>query len=128
MNIKKNWKPMISIVGLVLIMITTAASVCAEDPVTRHNQLPDEGATTGYIDNNQSDVGPMLIATRGTEENATNDLPDYENYTGDMLISPNPEANSDAITSFTLPILGIVGTVTVIAAVMIGIIITRKKK
>ena len=49
---------------------------------------------------------PMLIATGETEENATNDLPDYENYTGDMLISPGPEANSDAMTPLHLPISG----------------------
>ena len=128
MKTKKNWKPMISIVGLILIMMMTAASVSAEDPIARDNQLPDEGAATSNTDDNQDDVGPMLIATGETEENATNDLPDYENYTGDMLISPGPEANSDAMTPLHLPILGIIGAVIVIVVVMIGIIIKQKKK
>jgi hypothetical protein len=128
MKTKKNWKPMISIVGLILIMMMTAASVSAEDPIARDNQPPDEAATTDYTDDNQSDVEPILIAPGETEENATNDLPDYENYTGDMLISPGPKANSDAMTLFNLPILGIIGAVIVIVVVMIGIIIKRKKK
>jgi hypothetical protein len=109
-------------------MMMTAASVSAEDPIARDNQLPDEGAATSNTNDNQDDVGPMLIATGETEENATNDLPDYENYTGDMLISPGPKANSDAMTLFNLPILGIIGAVIVIVIVMIGIIIKRKKK
>jgi hypothetical protein len=128
MKIKKNWKPMISIVGLVLIMMMTAASVRAEDPIARDNPLPDEGATMDYTNDNQGNVEPMLIATEETEENATNDLPDYENYTGDMLISPGPEADSDAMTPLNLPILGIIGAVIVIVVVMIGLIIKRKKK
>ena len=128
MKIKNNWKPMISIIGLVLIMMMTAASVCAEDPIARDNQPPGEETTTGYTDDNQDDVGPMLIATGENEENATNDLPDYENYTGDMLISPGPEANSDAMTPFNLPIMGIIGAIIAIVVVMIGIIIKRKKK
>src|SRR5512139_1495781 len=98
MKTKKNLKPLISIVGLVIITMMTAASVCAEEPIERDNQLPDQGAATGNTNDNQGDVGPMLIATGDTEENVTNDIPDYENYTGDMLISPGPEANSDAIT------------------------------
>jgi hypothetical protein len=106
----------------------TAASVSAEDPITRDNQPPDEAATTNYTDDNQSDVEPILIAPGETEENATNDLPDYENYTGDMLISPGPETNSDIMTPFNLPILGIIGAVIIIVVVMIGIIIKRKKK
>ncbi len=106
----------------------TAASVNAEDPIARNNQPPDEAATTDYADDNQSDVEPILIAPGETEENATNDLPDYENYTGDMLISPGPKANSDAITPLNLPILGIIGAVIVIVVVMIGIIFKRKKK
>jgi len=128
MKIKKGWKLMISIVGLILIMMMTAASVCAEDPIARDNQPPDEGLTTDYTDDNQGDVEPILIAPGETEENATNDLPDYENYTGDMLISPSPEANSDAMPLFNLPILGIIGAVITIVVVMIGIIIKRKKK
>jgi hypothetical protein len=128
MNIKKIWNPLLSIVGLVLIMMMAAASVSAEDPIARDNQLPDEGATTDNTDDNQNDVEPMLIATGGTEDNATGDLPDYENYTGDMLISPSPEANSDIMTLFNLPILGIIGAAVVIVVVMVGIIIRRKKK
>ena len=119
---------MISIVGLVLIMMMTAASVRAEDPIARDNPLPDEGATMDYTNDNQGNVEPMLIATEETEENATNDLPDYENYTGDMLISPGPKTNSDAITPLNLPILVIIGAVILIVVVMIGIIFKRKKK
>ena len=127
MKININKKPIISIVGIILLMMT-AASVCAEDPIARGNSLPDEAATTDYTSDNQDDVEPMLIATGETEENATNDLPDYENYTGDMLISPSPKADSDAITPFNLPILGIIGTVIIIVVVMIGLIIKSKKK
>jgi len=127
MKIKKDWKPMISIVGLILIMMT-AASVCAEDPIARDNRPLDEGATTDYTDDNQGDVEPMLIAPGETEENTTNDLPDYENYTGDMLISPGPEAKSDTMTLFNLPILGIIGAVIAIVVVMTALIIKRKKK
>lgn len=128
MKIKKTWVPMISIVGLILIMMMTAASVCAEDPIARDNQPPAEGATTEYIDDPQGDVEPMLIAPGETEENITSDLPDYENYTGDMLISPGPEANSEAKTPLNLPFLGVIGAVVIIVVVMIGIIIKRKEK
>ena len=128
MKTKKNWKPVISSIGLILIMMMTAASVSAEDPIARDNQIPDEEAATSNTDDNQDDIGPMLIATGEIEENTTNDLPDYENYTGDMLISPGPEANSDAMTPLNLPILGIIGAVIVIVVVMIGIIIKQKKK
>lgn len=119
---------MISIVGLILIMMMTAASVSAEDPIARDNQLPDEGTTMGNTDNNQGSIEPMLIIPVDIEENDTNDIPDYENYTGDMLISPSPEANSNAMTPFNLQILGIIGAVIIIVVVMIGIIIKRKKK
>ncbi|KYK23987.1 hypothetical protein AYK25_01095 [Thermoplasmatales archaeon SM1-50] len=109
-------------------MMMTAASVCAEDPIARGNPLLDEGATMDYSDHNQGDVEPMLIATGENEEKATNDLPDYENYTGDMLISPGSEADSDAMIPFNLPILGISGAVIVIVIVMIGLIVKGKKK
>jgi hypothetical protein len=128
MKTQKNWKSMISIVGLMLIMMMTAASVSAEDPLVRDNQSTDEGATTDDANTTEGGEEPMLIAPGETEENATNDLPDYENYTGDMLISPGPKANSDATTLLNLPILGIIGAVIVIVVVMIGIIIKRKKK
>jgi len=128
MKIKKSWKPLINIVGLILIVMMTAASVSAEDPITRDNPLPDEAATTDSADDTESGDEPILIAPSGTEENATNNLPDYQNYTGDMLISPGPETNSDAMTPFNLPILGIIGTVIVIVIVMIALIIKQKKK
>ena len=118
---------MISALGLILIMMT-AASVCAEDTIAREKSLPDEGASTDYTDDTEGTVEPLLIATGETEENATNGLPDYENYTGDMLISPGPEANSAANTPFTLPILGVIGAVIAILVVMIGIIIKRKNQ
>ena len=46
---------MVSMVGLILIMMITAASVCAEDPITRGDPLPDEGAIPDYTDDNQDD-------------------------------------------------------------------------
>ena len=122
MKTKTSWKPLIGIVGLILLMMVTAASVSAEDPLARDNQLPDEAATT----DTEGDEEPMLIATLETEENVTGDLPDYQNYTGDMLISPGPEANTEANTSLYLPILGIIGAVIVIVLVIIGIILKRK--
>ena len=128
MKTKKNWKPMISIVGLILIMMMTAASVCAEDPITRENQPPAEEATTDYTDDNESDTEPILIAPGENEETTTSDIPDYQNYTGDMLISPGPEESSDARHRSTYSILGIIGAVIIIVVLMIGIIIKRKKK
>lgn len=127
MKTKKNWKPMISIVGLMLIMMMTAVSVCAEDPITRDNQPPDDVMITEYTDENESNNEPNLISP-GDNEETTSDLPDYQNYTGDMLISPGPEANSDANILSNLPVLGIIGAVIIIVVVMIGIIIKRKKK
>jgi hypothetical protein len=122
MKTKTSWKPLIGIVGFILLMMVTAASVSAEDPLARDNQLPDETATT----DTEGDEEPMLIATLETEENVTGDLPDYQNYTGDMLISPGPEANTEAKTSLYVPILGIIGAVIVIVLVIIGIILKRK--
>ena len=128
MKTKKNLKPLISSIGLIVIMMMTAASVCAEEPIGRDNQLPDQQATTCNTDDDQSGVEPMLIAPGETAENITGELPDYENYTGDMLISPGPKANSDTMTLFNLPILGIIGAVIVIMLVIVGIIMKRKKK
>jgi len=119
---------MINSVGLILILMMTAASVCAEDPIARDNLLPDDAATTGYTDDNQGNVEPMLIATLETENTTTSDLPDYQNYTGDMLISPAPETNLETQTPLNLPVLGIIGAVIVLVVVIIGIIIKRKKK
>ena len=124
---KKSWKPLINIVGLVLIVMMTAASVSAEDPLARDNQLPDDGAVvTGYADDNEGGDEPMLIAPGETEETSTSDIPDYQNYTGDMLISPSPEANSEAKTSLYFPIAGVIGVVLAIALVIIGITLKRK--
>jgi hypothetical protein len=128
MKIKKSWKPLINIVGLILIVMMTAASVSAEDPITRDNPLPDEAATTDSADDTESGDEPILIAPSGTEENATNNLPDYQNYTGDMLISPGPEVNAEEKTSLYFSILGVIGAVVVIALVIIGITLKRKEK
>jgi hypothetical protein len=126
MKTKKSWKPMISIIGLILIMMMTAASVCAEDPIARENQLSDEGATTAYTADNESDAEPNLIAPGENEETATSDIPDYQNYTGDMLISPSPEGSSQTQISLDFSILGIIGAVIVIVVVIIGVVLKRK--
>jgi hypothetical protein len=125
MKMKKSWKSMLSIVGLLLVMMT-AVSVSAEDPIVRENQAPDDLGTSDII-NNTEDV-PMLIATGDqiVEENDTNQLPDYQNYTGDMLISPNPKANSEAASSTDLPIIGIIGAVVIIALGLIVLLVRRK--
>jgi hypothetical protein len=128
MKTKKNLNSLISIVGLLLILMMTAASVCAEEPLERDDRPLDQGATTDSTDDNQSDDVPMLIATGETEENVTSDLPDYGNYTGDMLISPGPEAKSDTMMPSNLPIFGIIGAVIFIVVVMVGIVIKQKKK
>jgi len=118
---------MISALGLMLIMMT-AASVSAEDPIVRESQAPDDTGVIDTIDDTEGTVEPLLIATGETEENITSELPDYENYTGDMLISPGPEATSAASTPVPLPILGVIGAVIAILVVMIGIIIKRKNQ
>ena len=127
MNTKKSWKPLISILGLILIMMT-AASVSAEDPLIRESQAPDDTGMIDTIDDTEGTVEPLLIATGEAEENITSDLPDYENYTGDMLISPGPEANSAAQAPFNLPLVGLIGAVIVVLVVMSGIIIKRKNQ
>jgi hypothetical protein len=129
MNTKKSWKPMISLLGLILMMMT-AASVSAEDPIIRETQAPDDTVMIDTIDDTEGSAEPLLIATGDqiVEESETNQLPDYENYTGDMLISPGPGANSAAKTPFSLPIVGVIGAVIAILVVMIGIVIKRKNQ
>ncbi len=86
----------------------------------------DEAVATDYVDDNEGSEEPMLIAPGEFEETSTSDIPDYQNYTGDMLISPNPEANSEAKTSIYFTISGIIGVVLAIALVIIGITLKRK--
>ena len=118
---------MISILGLVLIMMT-AASVSAEDRIIRETQAPDGTGMIDTIDDTEGTAEPLLIATGETEENITRDLPDYENYTGDMLISPGPEANSAAQAPFNLPLVGLIGAVIAVLVVLSGIVIKRKNQ
>lgn len=106
----------------------TAASVSAEDPIVRESQAPDDTGMIDTIDDTEGIAEPLLIATGDLEESETNELPDYENYTGDMLISPGPAAQSEANTPMSLPLLGVIGAVLGIMIVMIGIIMKRKSK
>ena len=116
---------MINIVGLILIMMT-AASVCAEDPIARENQLPDEGANTSDIGENEGDIEPTLIAPGENETIDNSDPANDQNFTDDMVISPGPKGSSKGTTPLDLPLLGIIGAVIVIALVIIGIAIRRK--
>jgi len=129
MKIKKSWKPMISIVGILLVLMT-AASVSAEDPIVRESQAPDDTGMIDTIDDTEGIAEHLLIATGDliVEESETSELPDYENYTGDMLISPNPTANSEETSSLSLPVLGIIGVVVLIGLAGSGILIKRKQK
>jgi hypothetical protein len=129
MKIKKSWKPMISIVGILVIMMT-AASVAAEDPIIRETQAPEDMGMIDTIDETEGNAEPLLIATGDdiAEEGETNELPDYQNYTGDMLISPNPTTTSEATLPLSLPVLGIIGVVVIIGLAGSGILIRRKQK
>ncbi len=127
MEIKKSLKPMISIAGIILLMMT-AASVSAEDTIGRDTQPTADSGMVYASDDNGANTEPMLIAPLDSADNATSGIPDYENYTGDMLISPGPTANSETTTPFTLPILGCIAAVILIGLVCIGIFIKRKQK
>jgi hypothetical protein len=118
---------MISIVGILIVMMT-AASVSAEDPIVRESQAPVDTGMIDTIDDTEGTAEPLLIATGDLEESETGDLPDYENYTGDMLISPNPTADSKATSSLNLPVLGIIGVVVLIGLAGSGLLIRRKQK
>jgi len=120
---------MISIVGILLVLMT-AASVSAEDPIVRESQAPDDTGMIDTIDDTEGIAEPLLIAKGDliVEESETSELPDYENYTGDMLISPNPTANSEETSSLSLPVLGIIGIVVLIGLAGSGILIKRKQK
>ncbi len=105
-----------------------AASVSAEDPIVRETQAPDDTVMTDTFDETEGNAEPLLIATGDLEESQNSEIPDYENYTGDMLISPNPTANSEATSSLSLPLLGIIGVVVIIGLAGSGILIRRKQK
>jgi len=108
----------------------TAASVAAEDPIIRETQAPEDMGMIDTIDETEGNAEPLLIATGDdiAEEGETNELPDYQNYTGDMLISPNPTTTSEATLPLSLPVLGIIGVVVIIGLAGSGILIRRKQK
>lgn len=108
----------------------TAASVSAEDPIVRETQAPEDMEMTDTIDETEGNAEPLLIATGDdiVEEGETNELPDYQNYTGDMLISPNPTANSEATSSLSAPVLGVIGVVVLIGLAGSGILLKRRQK
>jgi hypothetical protein len=111
---EKRWKSLMTLGGLLLVLMMTAASVSAEDPIARDGSAPDEvtpiddTAATG-------DAEPMLIAP-------------LENQTGNdtILISPGPEGTSKAASTLDLPLFGLIGAVVVIALAIVAIAIRRK--
>ena len=112
---------MIPIGGLLIILMMTAASVCAEDPLARDNPLPDEAAA-GDIDENDGGADQMLIAPLENETTSSGE----ENSTGDMVISPGPEGSSKATISLDLPLV-IIAACVIVALAMIAIAIRRRK-
>ncbi len=117
-------KPLIGIVGIILVMMT-AASVSAADPVQR---VPLPVEDTGTAASSDGTAEPVLIATADNASNGTLDIPDYGNYSGDMLISPGPEAKAETSAVFGVPLLGILGAAAAIALVGVGIVIVRRRK
>lgn len=113
MEMKKRWKPMLSIGGLLIVLMMTAASVCAEDPLARDNPVSD--VTASDVDETSGDE-PMLIAPLENETSS-----------GDMVISPSPEGSPEATTSLDLPLVGVIAAGVIIALAMIAIVIRRRK-
>ncbi len=115
-------KPLIGIVGIILVMVT-AASVSAAD-----QRVPLAQEDTGTAASSEGSAEPLLIATADNASNGTLDIPDYGNYTGDMLISPGPQAKAETSAIFGVPLLGILGAAAAIALVGVGIVIVRRRK
>lgn len=128
MKIEKNWKPLIGSVGLIVLMMT-AATVSADDVLDRDGtQLLDDSALSDSPVDNEGDAEPMLIAVLSEENETTSPpLPDYQNYTGDMLLSPGPAGDAAVSTQPVLPILGIIGAVVVSAVLIFAFVIKRKQ-
>jgi hypothetical protein len=118
-------KPLIGIVGIIFLMMT-AASVSAADSVQRGTLPQGDSGTVTPVDS-EGNALPVLIATEDSANNSTLDIPDYGNYSGDMLISPGPLANADASTPFSVPILGVIA-VAVIGLIGVGLLVARRQK
>jgi hypothetical protein len=114
MEMKKRWKPMLSIGGLLIVLMMTAASVCAEDPLARDNPVPDVPASD--VDETSGDE-PMLIAPLENETSSS----------GDSVISPGPEGSSQATASLDIPLVGIIVAGVVIAVALVAIAVRRRK-
>jgi hypothetical protein len=114
MNMEKRWKSIMTLGGLLLVLMMTAATVSAEDPIARDGSVPDE-ATPIEDTTTDGDAEPMLIAP--LENETTEDT---------ILISPGPEGTSKAASTLDLPLLGIIGAVVIIALALVAIAIRRK--
>jgi len=125
MNRKNSWKSILPLVGLVVIMMT-AASVCAEEPLAREDQLADDTMVTENLGETEGDTEPLLIAPLEEDDPYSTDPADDGNFTDTMVISPGPKESVQASIPLDWPVLGIVGAVVVIALALIGIAIRRK--
>lgn len=110
MKINKSWKTIISTASLLLIMMT-AVSVSAEEPLERENQLTDERTISDNVSIADESGEPMLISP------ATNET---------SLISPAPQGSSEAAGSLDVPLLGIIGAIIIIAVGLVILIVRRK--
>jgi len=104
----------------------TAASVCAEEPLAREDQLADDTMITENLGETEGDTEPLLIAPFEEDDPYSTDPADDGNFTDTMVISPGPKESVQASIPLDWPVLGIVGAVVVIALALIGIAIRRK--
>ena len=110
MKITKSWKSILSTVSLLLIMMT-AVSVSADEPLERENQLPDDRTISDDISVTDDSDEPMLISPASNETS---------------LISPAPQGGSEAAGSLDISIIGIIGAIVIIAVGLIIIVNKRK--
>ncbi len=112
MKMEKRWKTFMTFGGLLLILMMTAASVSAEDPLARDGSVPD---VTPINDTTvDGDTEPMLIAPLENES------------AQDMVISPGPQGGTTATSSLDLSLLGVIGAVVIIVLALVAIAIRRK--
>jgi hypothetical protein len=110
MKMTKSWKSILSTVSLLLIMMT-AVSVSAEEPLERENQLTDNRTISNDVSVTDESGEQMLISPAANETS---------------LISPAPQGGSEATGSLDIPLIAIIGAVVIIALGLIVVIVRRK--
>jgi hypothetical protein len=126
MKMTKSWKPCVGLLGIIFLMMT-AVSVSAAEPIERGAVPQGDTGAVATMDT-EGNGEPILIATGDFANNETTGLPDYGNYTGDQLISPAPQTNTEKAAPFSLPILGVLGAVAALALAGIAVVVIRRHK